>query len=442
MELTNIKSLLDDILPRKWYNILPKLPEKIPPYKLPSGEIVRAEDMYRLFAKELVHQEFSSQEYINIPEEVLEAYREIGRPTPLFRARRLEKYLDTKTRIYYKYEGATPTGSHKVNTALAQAYYNYVEGIERLVTETGAGQWGSALAFAGNYFGLKVRVYMVRVSYHQKPYRRTVMEIYGAEVYPSPSEKTEVGKKILEEDPDHPGSLGIAISEAIWDVLQDDNARYSLGSVLNHVLLHQTIIGLEAKKQIELFYGDYPDIVIGCVGGGSNYAGLAFPFIDDVLSGKKEIEFIAVEPKAAPSLTKGEYKYDYGDTAGLTPLIKMYTLGHNYRVPPIHAGGLRYHGMAPTISLLYKHGIVKAVSYNQTEVFKAATLFARLEGIIPAPESAHAVKAVIDLARKYRNEKLTILFNLSGHGLLDLSAYRDLLDNKLVDYEYRRGTIK
>ncbi|WFO76365.1 TrpB-like pyridoxal phosphate-dependent enzyme [Desulfurococcaceae archaeon MEX13E-LK6-19] len=427
--------LREEILPSKWYNILPRLPEKLPPYIKPDGSAVKPSELQRVFARELVRQEFSDQVYIDIPSDVREAYLEIGRPTPLLRARRLEEYLDTKTRIYFKYEGATPTGSHKVNTALAQAYYNMIDGIERLVTETGAGQWGSALAFAGRFFGLKVRVYMVRVSYMQKPYRRTVMEIYGAEVYPSPSTVTEIGRKILEEEPDHPGSLGIAISEAIWDVLNDEKARYCLGSVLNHVLMHQTIIGLEAKKQMELLYGEYPDIIIGCVGGGSNFAGLAYPFLDDRLSGKTDTEFIAVEPRAAPSLTRGVYKYDYGDTAGLTPLLKMFTLGHKYRVPPIHAGGLRYHGMAPTISLLYKLGYIKAVAYHQTEVLEAAKLFAQLEGIIPAPESAHAIKAVIDIARKYRNERKTILFNLSGHGLLDLMAYRQLLDGKLEDYE-------
>ncbi len=423
-----------EVLPSRWYNILPDLPEPLPPYRKPDGSVVKPRELERIFAKELVRQEFSSESFIKIPEEVREAYIEIGRPTPLFRARRLEEYLGTKTRIYFKYEGATPTGSHKINTAIAQVYYSKIQGIERIVTETGAGQWGSALAFAGSYFGVKVRVFMVRVSYNQKPYRRVIMEIYGAEVYPSPSNITEIGRKILKEELDHPGSLGIAISEALYDVLNDENARYCLGSVLNHVLLHQTVIGLEAKKQMEII-GKYPDIIIGCVGGGSNFSGLSFPFLAEKLAGKTETEFIAVEPKAAPSLTRGKYLYDYGDTAGLTPLIKMFTIGHRYKVPPIHAGGLRYHGMALILSLLYKLGYIKATAYPQTQVLEAARLFARIEGIIPAPESAHAVKAAIDLARKYRNEEKVILFNLSGHGLLDLEAYRQLIEGTLEDYE-------
>ncbi|RLG87021.1 MAG: TrpB-like pyridoxal phosphate-dependent enzyme, partial [Thermoprotei archaeon] len=332
-----------------------------------------------------------------------------------------------------------PTGSHKINTAIAQAYFNKIEGIERIVTETGAGQWGSALSLAGALTGLRVRVFMVRVSYYQKPYRRVLMQLYGAEVYPSPSKLTEFGRKLLREDPNHPGSLGIAISEALEDVLSDEKARYCLGSVLNHVLLHQTVIGLEAMKQLEVI-GEYPDVVIGCVGGGSNFAGIAYPFLEHRLRGKREIKFIAAEPKACPSLTQGEYRYDFGDTAQLTPLLKMYTVGHRYRVPPIHAGGLRYHGAAPSLSLLIHEGFIEARAYDQVEVFEAARIFAQTEGIVPAPETAHAVKAVLDVAleAKRRNEEITILFNLSGHGLLDLSAYEEFLAGKLMNYRLEK----
>ncbi len=425
-----------EVLPEFWFNIKPFLPKPLPPMIKPDGTPVKPEELEVLFAKELVRQEFSDATTIKIPEEVREAYVEIGRPTPLMRARRLEKYLGTPARIYFKYEGITPTGSHKVNTALAQAYYNAIEGTERIVTETGAGQWGSALSLAGAFFGLKVRVYMVRVSYKQKPYRRTLMQVYGAEVVPSPSNLTEFGRKLLKEDPNHPGSLGIAISEAIEDVVTHEATKYCLGSVLNHVLLHQTVIGLEAKKQLEAI-GEYPDVVVGCVGGGSNYAGLSYPFVADKLRGKAKTRFMAAEPKACPTLTRGVYEYDFGDTAGMTPLIKMFTLGHKYYVPPIHAGGLRYHGDAPTLSLLKAEGIIEAVAYKQTEVFEAGTLFAKLEGIVPAPESAHAVKAVIDeaLKAKKEGEPRVILFNLSGHGLLDLAGYEEYLAGKLQDYE-------
>ena len=425
-----------EVLPEFWFNIKPFLPKPLPPMIKPDGTPVKPEELEVLFAKELVRQEFSDATTIKIPEEVREAYVEIGRPTPLMRARRLEKYLGTPARIYFKYEGVTPTGSHKVNTALAQAYYNAIEGTKRIVTETGAGQWGSALSLAGAFFGLKVRVYMVRVSYEQKPYRRTLMQVYGAEVVPSPSNLTEFGRKLLKEDPNHPGSLGIAISEAIEDVVTHEATKYCLGSVLNHVLLHQTVIGLEAKKQLEAI-GEYPDVVVGCVGGGSNYAGLSYPFVADRLRGKTETRFVAAEPKACPTLTRGVYEYDFGDTAGMTPLIKMFTLGHKYYVPPIHAGGLRYHGDAPTLSLLKAEGIIEAVAYRQTEVFEAGTLFAKLEGIVPAPESAHAVKAVIDeaLKAKKEGEPRIILFNLSGHGLLDLAGYEEYLAGKLQDYE-------
>ena len=426
----------EDMLPTHWLNILPHLPKPLPPPLKPDGSPVRPEELEAIFARELVRQEVSSESRVRIPEEVREAYLELGRPTPLIRARRLEEFLRTPARIYFKYEGVTPTGSHKVNTAVAQAYYNAREGVERLVTETGAGQWGSALSLAGALFGLKVRVYMVRVSYEQKPYRRTLMQAYGAEVVPSPSRLTRFGREVLRRDPNHPGSLGIAISEAIEDVLTHEATKYCLGSVLNHVLMHQTIIGLEAKAQLEAL-GEYPDVIIGCVGGGSNYAGLSYPFVVDRLEGRSEARFIAAEPKACPTLTLGVYEYDFGDSAGLTPLIKMFTLGHNYYVPPIHAGGLRYHGDAPTLSLLKAEGIIEAVAYRQTEVFEAGVTFARLEGIVPAPESAHAVKAVMDEARRAREEGVEemILFNLSGHGLLDLAGYEEYLSGRMRDYE-------
>ncbi len=435
MELIHIRTpQLVEYIPSSWYNIVPDLPEPLPPMKLPTGEPVEPEMLEQIFTENAVRQEFSRERYIDIPVDLRLKYAELGRPTPLLRARNLEEYLETPAKIYYKYEGVTPTGSHKINTALAQAYYAKKEEVKRLVTETGAGQWGSALSLAGALMGVKVRVYMVRISYLQKPYRRTVMKLYGAEVYPSPSNMTETGRRLLAENPDHPGSLGIAISEAIEEAVKDPGTKYSLGSVLNHVLLHQTIIGLEAKRQLDEI-NEYPDIVIGCVGGGSNYAGLSYPFIHDKLRGSSDTEFIAVEPVAAPSMTRGIYKYDYGDTAGLTPLIKMHTLGHDYIPPPIHAGGLRYHGVAPTLSILVKHGIVKPRAYRQTEVFEAARLFALKEGIIPAPESAHAVKAVIDEAVKAREKgrEVTILFNLSGHGLLDLKGYEDYLEGRLVD---------
>ncbi len=445
MELAHIRSpQLEEIVPTKWYNILPVLPEQPPPPLKPDGKPVKPRDLEPLFPKNIINQEFSMENYVSIPSEVREAYLEIGRPTPLLRAKRLEKLLDTPARIYYKYEGATPTGSHKVNTAIAQAYYNSVEGVRRLTTETGAGQWGSALALASAMFGLKLRVYMVRVSYEQKPYRRILMEVYGAEVVPSPSPYTMSGKSILEKDPSNPGSLGIAISEAIEDALSRDDTKYSLGSVLNHVLLHQTVIGLEAKKQLELIGEEEPDVIVGCVGGGSNFAGLAYPFIEDKIKGKSTAKFIAVEPRAVPTMTRGVYTYDYGDTAGLTPLLKMHTLGHNYIPPPIHAGGLRYHGVAPTLSILVNHGIIEPVAYGQLEVFEAAKLFARTEGIVPAPESAHAVKAVIDeaLKAKKNRESKVILFNLSGHGLLDLKGYQDYLEGRLVDAEPNTVNLK
>ncbi|MEM1671072.1 MAG: TrpB-like pyridoxal phosphate-dependent enzyme [Archaeoglobaceae archaeon] len=422
----------EEYLPKKWYNVIPDLPEKIPPPLNPATrEPIKPHELELVFPKALIKQEMSEDRWVRIPEEVLDIYR-IYRPTPLIRAERLEKALKTPAKIFYKYEGVSPPGSHKPNTAIAQAYYNMKEGIEMLTTETGAGQWGSALAFATNLFGLKCRVYMVKASYEQKPYRRILMETWKAEVIPSPSRLTESGKKILEKDPECPGSLGIAISEAVETAVKSNNAKYSLGSVLNHVLLHQTIIGLEVKKQLDLL-DLKPDYMIGCVGGGSNYAGFCYPFVKDAL--KENIELIAVEPRACPSLTKGEYRYDFGDTAGLTPLLMMYTLGHDFIPPPIHAGGLRYHGMAPSLCVLVKNGIIKPVAVGQLEVFDAGVLFARVEGLIPAPESAHAVKVAIDKAieAKKTGEEKVIVFNLSGHGYFDLKAYEEYLRGTLPD---------
>jgi len=431
-------------LPTHFYNILPDLPRPLdPPLNPKNKKPIKPEDLVRIFPLELIKQEVSLEPKIEIPEEVREVYK-LYRPTPLFRARRLEKFLKTPARIYYKYEGVSPVGSHKPNTALVQAYYNKKEGVKKLTTETGAGQWGSALAMACNFFGLECTVYMVKCSFEQKPYRKIVMQIFGAKVFPSPSKNTEFGRKILKENPEHPGSLGIAISEAIEDAVNHEDTKYSLGSVLNHVLLHQTIIGLEAKKQLEIV-DDYPDIVIGCIGGGSNFAGISFPFLSDKLRGKKkDLKAIAVEPTACPSITKGEYRYDFGDTAEKTPLLKMYTLGHKFIPNPIHAGGLRYHGKAPIISLLCSEGIVEARAYPQIPVFKAAVDFTKCEGIIPAPESSYAIKATIDEALKCKEEgvRKTILFNLSGHGLLDLNGYERYLVGKLRDYNYPKEKIK
>lgn len=434
----------EEELPKAWYNILPDLPEPLPPPLKPDGTPVKPEELEAIFPKEIVRQEVSLERFIPIPDEVLDVYR-LWRPTPLVRAYRLERALKTPAEIYYKYEGVSPPGSHKPNTAVAQAYFNLREGVERLTTETGAGQWGSALAFATNLFGLKCTIYMVRVSYEQKPYRRVLMQLWGAEVVPSPSPRTSFGRKILEQDPNNPGSLGIAISEAIEDAVTHERTKYSLGSVLNHVLLHQTIIGLEALRQMELI-DRFPDYVVGCIGGGSNFAGISYPFYYYKKIGKAptDTRFIAVEPTAAPSTTKGVYTYDHGDTARLTPLLKMYTLGHDFVPPPIHAGGLRYHGKAPTLCLLIKHKEFESVAYNQVEVFKAAEIFARAEGFVPAPESAHAVKAVIDLAleAKRTGERKVILFNLSGHGLLDLKAYDEYLSGTLKPYEYPKEEVE
>ena len=422
-------------IPTRWLNILPLLPEPLePPLDPQTKEPMSPDKLSVIFPEPLIEQEVSDREWIDIPDEVLKIYS-LWRPTPLHRALSLEEYLKTPAKIFYKNESVSPPGSHKPNTAVAQAYYNRISGVRRLTTETGAGQWGSALSFATQFFGIECRVYMVRVSYNQKPYRRVLMETWKGEVIPSPSPNTEAGKKFYEKDPDHPGSLGIAISEAIEEAATRDDTKYSLGSVLNHVLLHQTVIGLEAKKQMEMA-GFYPDVVIGAVGGGSNFAGLSFPFLADKLRGEKpNLEVVAVEPTACPTLTEGEYRYDFGDTVGMTPLIKMYTLGHDFVPPPIHAGGLRYHGDAPIVCKLYDLGYISAVAYRQTEVFEAAVTFARTEGIVPAPESAHAVKRAIDEAIKCREtgEEKVILFNLSGHGYFDLNAYDRFLQGKLED---------
>lgn len=441
------KFLLDEQdLPRAWYNINADLPAagiELPPVLHPgTGKPIGPDDLAPLFPMALIMQEVSTERWIDIPEPVLAVYR-MWRPTPLVRARRWEKALDTPAHIYFKYEGVSPSGSHKPNTAVAQAFYNAEEGVRRLTTETGAGQWGSALAFAARQFDLQLKVYMVKVSYHQKPYRRVLMETYGAEVVPSPSPDTNAGRSILAKDPDNPGSLGIAISEAVEDAATHDDTKYSLGSVLNHVLMHQTIIGLEAQKQFELA-GEEPDILIGAIGGGSNFAGFTFPFVRDKIVEGKGYRIIAVEPTAAPSLTKGLYTYDFGDTAQMTPLIKMYTLGHTFMPPPIHAGGLRYHGMAAQVCALYDKGLIEARAVPQNAVFEAAVHFARHEGIVPAPESAHAVRVAMEEALKARErgEKVVIAFNLSGHGHFDLAAYEAYLAGQLEDYDYPEEQIR
>jgi len=436
-------TLAEQELPQAWFNIQPFLPRPLkPPLHPQTKKQISVDDLAPIFPKGLIEQEVSQEPYIPIPDAVRNVYK-LWRPTPLRRAYRLEKALGTPARIYYKDESVSPPGSHKPNTAVAQAYYNKIEGITRLATETGAGQWGSALSFACKLFDLKCTVYMVKISYEQKPYRRTLIHIWDGEVFPSPSEKTQVGKGILAKDPTNPGSLGIAISEAIEDAVTHEDTKYALGSVLNYVLLHQTIIGLEAQKQLALI-GDYPDIIIGCVGGGSNFAGLAFPFAKEKLEGKREVEIIAVEPASCPTLTKGLYRYDYGDTAQKTPLIYMYTLGHTFIPPGIHAGGLRYHGDAPLLCALVAEGIIKARAYTQNPVFEAAVLFAQHEGIIPAPETAHAIKAAIDEALKCKatGEEKAILIAFSGHGHFDLAAYDAYLQKKLEDYEYPEEKIK
>ena len=428
-------------MPTHYYNIMADIPVPMePPLHPGTKEPAGHQDLAAIFPMELIMQEVSQERFIEIPDEVRDLYR-LSRPTPLIRAAMLEQVLDTPAKIYFKYEGANPTGSHKTNTSYAQAYYNKKAGIKKLVTETGAGQWGSALAMACKHFDMECEVFMVKVSYNQKPYRKTFMKLFGAEVHASPSTLTNAGRNVLSNDPDSPGSLGIAISEAIEIAVQRDDTNYSLGSVLNHVMLHQTIIGEETRLQMEMI-DEYPDIVIGCAGGGSNFAGLSFPFLRDKLTGvKKNLEVIAVEPASCPSLTKGKYEYDFGDEAGMTPLLKMYTLGHTFIPPKIHAGGLRYHGMAPTVSLLYNIGAISANAYEQLDVFNAAQLFAQTEGIVPAPESSHAIKEAIVQARRCKEtgEAKTILFNLSGHGFLDLGSYEMFLENQLDNYN---GIVK
>ena len=432
MEQTKI--ILDENeMPKKWYNVLSDLPTPIdPPLDPRTWQPISPDALEPIFSKELIRQEMSSDRYIDIPEEVLDIYR-LWRPSPLFRAHHLEKVLKSPAKIYYKYEGVSPAGSHKTNTSIAQAYYNMKEGTERLTTETGAGQWGSALSLACNYFDLECKVYMVRSSYYQKPYRKSLMTLWGGNVVPSPSPDTEFGRKILQEQPDTPGSLGIAISEAVEDAVSREDTKYTLGSVLNHVVLHQTVIGAECKKQLEQVE-EYPDVVIGCCGGGSNLGGIGLEFIKDRLEGKHNARVVAVEPSACPSLTKGEYRYDFGDAAEMTPLLKMYTLGHKHIPPAIHAGGLRYHGDSPIVSKLCAEGLIEAVSYDQYDVFDAAVQFARTEGIVPAPESAHAIRCAIDeaLAAKQTGEEKTILFNLSGHGHFDMASYDKYFSRELV----------
>ncbi len=433
-----VKYVLDETrIPKRWYNIVADLPSPPPPVLHPGTlQPIGPDDLAPLFPMALIMQEVSTEREIDIPEPVREVYRQ-WRPSPLYRARRLEKVLQTPAKIYYKYEGVSPSGSHKPNTAVPQAFYNAQAGIKKIATETGAGQWGSSLAFAGALFGIDVKVFMVRVSYDQKPYRRALMETYGAKCVASPSIETQSGRAILAQDPKHPGSLGIAISEAVEVAATHDDTKYSLGSVLNHVLMHQTVIGIEAMAQMEMA-GDDPDIIIACAGGGSNFAGLAFPFLGAQLRGGRKRRVIAVEPTACPSLTRGKYAFDFGDTAHLTPLVKMYTLGSTFTPPGFHAGGLRYHGMSPLVSHLKELGLIEAVAYHQTKCFEAAVQFARAEGIVPAPESSHAIRCAVDEALKCRSEGRgrTILFNLSGHGHFDMQAYTDYFAGKLEDRDY------
>ena len=432
-----VKTILSEKeMPTQWYNIQADLPKPLPPVLHPgTGEPIGPQDLAPLFPMELIKQEVSQERWIDIPEELQEIYK-LWRPSPLIRARRWEKALDTPAKIYYKWEGVSPPGSHKPNTAVAQAYYNKQEGVKRITTETGAGQWGSALSFACNIFGLECKVFMVRISYDQKPYRRIMMEVWGATCVPSPSPETNAGRTILEQDPNSPGSLGIAISEAVEVAAQREDTKYSLGSVLNHVLLHQSIVGLETHKQFEKI-GEYPDIAIGCVGGGSNFGGFQMYFARDKIVEGKKTRIIAVEPTACPTMTKGLYKYDFGDTACTTPLLKMFTLGHSFIPAPIHAGGLRYHGMAPILCHLHDLGIIEAVAVHQNPCFEAAISFARAEGHLPAPETAHAIKVTMDEALKCKEsgESKVIVFNNSGHGHFDLASYERYLTGKLEDYE-------
>ncbi len=433
MERTKI--ILDENeLPKQWYNILPDLPTPLEPTLNPAtNEPIGPDDLLPIFPMGLIKQEMSQDRFIDIPEEVRDIYR-LWRPSPIYRAHRLEAALKTPARIYYKNEGVSPPGSHKPNTAIAQAYFNKKEGVERLSTETGAGQWGSALSFACSLFDLECKVYMVKSSFYQKPYRKSLINLWGANVIPSPSTETQAGRSILEKHPDTSGSLGIAISEAVEDAATHENTKYALGSVLNHVMLHQTVIGLEAKLQMDMV-DDYPDVVIGCVGGGSNFSGVSYPFVRDKMKDNKDIDIVAVEPTACPTLTGGDFRYDFGDTAEMTPLLKMYTLGHDFVPPPIHSGGLRYHGESPIISQLYADGIMRAVAYHQTDIFDAAVTFARTEGIVPAPESAHAIKCAIDMALecKKTGEEKSILFNFSGHGHFDMAAYDTYFSGEMTN---------
>jgi tryptophan synthase beta chain len=439
--MADTKILLDESeIPREWYNVVADLPSPPAPPLGPDGKPIGPEALAPIFPGTLIEQEVSAKRWIPIPEPVREAYR-LWRPSPLYRAHRLEAALGTPAKIYYKYEGVSPAGSHKPNTAVAQAYYNAEAGVRRLATETGAGQWGSSLALAGQLFGIAVRVYMVKVSYEQKPFRRSMMKCWGAEVIASPSPLTESGRKILARDPDSPGSLGIAISEAVEEAASRPDTNYSLGSVLNHVLLHQTVIGLEAKKQLEKA-GDYPDVVYGCCGGGSNFGGVAFPFFADKAAGKR-VRLVAVEPTSCPTLTRGHYAYDFGDAVGLTPLMRMYTLGHEFVPPGIHAGGLRYHGDSPLVSQLVHDGLVEAVAVPQLATFEAGVTFARAEAIVPAPETNHVIRAVVDeaLACKTTGEPRVLFFNLSGHGHFDMAAYDRYFAGELEDYELPSAAI-
>jgi len=439
--MSNHKILLEESeMPTHWYNVIADMPNKPAPYLAPDGSPIPPQAMEAIFAPALVEQEVSSERWIKIPDEVREIYK-LWRPSPLIRAHRLEQFLGTPAKIYFKYEGVSPAGSHKPNSAVAQAYYNKVAGIKRLTTETGAGQWGSSIALAGQMFELEVRVYMVKVSYEQKPFRRSMMQTWGAEVIPSPSNYTESGRKLLAEDENNPGSLGIAISEAVEEAASRKDTNYTLGSVLNHVLLHQTIIGQETRKQLEKV-GDYPDVIFAPCGGGSNVGGMMFPFLADKAAGKN-IRLVAVEPTSCPTLTKGHYAYDFGDSVGLTPLMLMYTLGHNFMPPSIHAGGLRYHGDSALVSQLYKEGILEAMAVSQLATFEAGITFAKTQGIIPAPESNHAICAAIQEAKRCKEtgESKTILFTLSGHGHFDMASYDKYLAGGLEDYEYPEQAI-
>jgi tryptophan synthase beta chain len=438
-----IKYVLDETrLPKSWYNLVADLPAPPPPVLHPGTmKPVGPDDLAPLFPMSLIMQEVSAERYIEIPEPVRDVYR-YWRPSPLYRARRLEKALDTPAKIYYKYEGVSPAGSHKPNTAVAQAFYNREAGVRRIATETGAGQWGSSLAYAGSLFGIDVQIFMVRVSYNQKPYRRALMETYGARCVASPSNETEAGRAILAKRADHPGSLGIAISEAVEVAAKSSDTKYALGSVLNHVLLHQTVIGEEAIAQFEMA-GDYPDVIVGCTGGGSNFSGIVFPFLGQQLRGGRKVRVVAVEPSACPSLTRGRYAYDFGDTAHLTPLTKMHTLGSAFTPPGFHAGGLRYHGMAPLVSHIKELGLIEAVAYPQISCFEAGVQFARSEGIVPAPEANHAIRGAIEeaLACKQEGRSRVILFSLSGHGHFDMQSYTDFLTGKLTDQQYEESEL-